>query len=285
MANGGRLVRVLRSVAAGRGCVGWLLPHGLFIGLYTLYGLGDYFVGGIMSFWDLERVRLLPYGGAAILCLIVSTPFAAAFQRRVRGRRPRARGWPEELRQAQARALACFGGVTVVFALTLSAQLALLFAVARPAGGVISWPLSFAFLSSAVAALGAYFYVGYAGMADLDAMDEFLPRRRNGEATDLPRGVIESLSAEMSMLRTVVASLVVLYPSAAIGSLFALDKLPQVFGRPDWSNGSGVPLEATIWFIVGVALLLFGAHATVAGPAHGRYYNIARWLQWREEPG
>jgi hypothetical protein len=278
------LVRVLGPVAAGRGWRAWLLPHGFFIGLYTLYGLGNYFVGGIMSPWDLEMLWLLAYGGAASLCLLLSTPFAAACQRWVQGEQERAPNWPEELQRARARALACFGGVTAVFGLTLSAQLALLL-VASHVGGVILWPLSFAFLSSAVAGLGTYFYVGYAGMADLHAIDEFLRGRRGGEASDLPRGLIESLSAEMSMLRTVVASLVVLYPSAAIGSLFALDKLPQLFDRPDWANGSDVPLQATIWFIVGVALLLFGAHATVVGPAHGRYYDIARWLQWREEPG
>jgi len=270
-------VTILGPVAAGRGLKGWLLPHGFFMGIYILYGLGNCFVGGIVSLWDLEMLWLLLYLAAAGLGLTFSALWAPKFQRKFRDGQSREASWQEE---DHGTAIACFWGVSGVFAAALVPQLALL-AVAQHLGGAILWPLSFAFLTSAVAGLGAYFYVGYAGMADLHALDEFLRGRRGGEASDLPRGLIEGLSAEMSMLRTVVGSLVVLYPSTAIGSLFALDKLPRLFGKPaDWD----VPAEATAWFIVGVALLLFGAHATVAGPAHGRYYDIARWLQWRQGP-
>jgi hypothetical protein len=267
-------VELIRKVVPSRGGPWpWGFQHGSFVGLYILYGFGNYFLED--SIWPWEMFWLLPYLGAVGLCLAFLTLWVPKYQRKFRHMQSKGAYWQEEVEDTN---IACFVGVSGVVLAVLVAQSALL-GVARCLGGAILWPLSFAFLSSAVAGFGAYFYIGYAGMANLDIVDRSFGRQGERPASNLPTGLVESLKAEMAMLRTLMGVLAWLYPFAAIGTLFGLDRIPLLFG---WGSSADVPLAGQIWFIVGVALLLVGTHATVAGPVHGRHYDIARWLRWRE---
>ena len=186
--------------------------------------------------------------------------------------------WEEELRTG---AWASGWAVSVVFLWTLAGQLLPFFVLCRTER-FIPWVLSFAFISSTLAAVGAYFSIGYPGMVNLERLEQRLRRLLGGAnlATHLPRGLISSLEAELGMLRIIVGGIVSLYVLGVLTILLSLDRIPSLLGQTDKDKTfAELPVSEKVWFICGMALLLIACHVLVAGPVHGQHSRIILWLR------
>jgi len=247
----------------------WIIWHGLIIVLYILYGWGSCLVEDRDQAWSVAPW----YGVAALLVFLCSWPWALIWKGRFRSA-----GDEEDSRgQLQQRVLASFVGTTPVFVGTLVTQICLMLLVYRPQDATL-WVVSFALISAVLAAFGSYFFIGDPGMANLESLDKWLERQTSGQKSlgDLPKALVGGLEAELAMLRSITTGLIYLYVVVGAGVLLGLDKIPLLLGK---RNFASVSLGAQIWFIVGVALLLIGCHASITGAVYDRYYGVARWLR------
>jgi len=246
----------------------WIWRQGLVVPMYVSYGVGSYLVENADRQWNV----VWWYVVGAALAWGVLVPWVLLCKRGFR-KSQRHQHWADELRCA---AWSSFFGVTGVGVVTLTSQV-LLMKVYCPDAPKL-WLISFAIVSSALAAVACYFFIGYPGMIDLEA-SRAGGGGDGGASKPHPRGLKASLEAELAMLRTTVSALVSLYGFAVVGVLLGLDEISRVLDRKDGETFADVPFPTQVWFIVGVALLLGTCHWAITGPVHGRYFRIARWLR------
>jgi hypothetical protein len=253
----------------------WWWLRGPLVASFVFYGFGGYLVDLADKTTDKDWDDVALYYALAAL---VTWPFLAWWVINCRRRfcsNEAMSTWQDELGQGSR---ACFMGISVVFVLTLAAQLLLLLVYC--ADRSIAWVLSFSFISSAVAGFGAYFSIGYPGMVRLEDLDKQLSGKgdRAKPARDLPRGLISSLEAELAMLRVLAGGIVALYVGGILTVLLSLDKIPSLLGWEDKAFAQ-LPLADRVWFICGITLLLIALHVLVTGPVHGRHSSIILWLR------
>jgi len=247
----------------------WSGRQGFFLICYAFYGLGSVFAEDSGHPWH-SVVQW--YALAAGLAWVILTTWVAYWKRKFQRSLKRGRGG------AGASALQSFVGVSIVLFVTLAAQMFLMGFAHRPDHSTILWVVSFGVITSAVAGLGAYFFIGYPGMADLELVDRRLSRQQHSAtlAGDAPEALVVGLKAEMDMLRTIMRGIVYLNVVVTASIILGLDKVALLFDQETFGE---VPLAAKLWFISGAALLFFACHASITGPVHGRYYDIARRLR------
>lgn len=246
----------------------WSVRQGPFIICYAFYGLGSSFAEDGGRPWHSVVLWYALAAGLAWACL---TPSVIYWKRKFQRSLKRRRGG------AEASALHCFVGVSIVFFVTLAAQMLLMGFAYRPDHSIL-WVVSFAVISSAVAGLGSYFFIGYPGMADLRLLDQRLRHQKHSARSvdDVPRALVAGLQAELDMLRIIMSGLVYLNIFVTASIVLGLDRIALLFDEETFAK---VPFAAKLWFISGAALLFFACHASITGPVHGRYYDIARWLR------
>jgi len=252
-----------------------LWPGGWFVSLSAFYGFGSHFAEDSKheSWWT-----VVPVYAVAAIVLGLCAAWWVGGSRRVFLRAQGKENWQEEL---QATSAVSFLGATGAGLGTLLPQI-LLIVLYRP-NGPVAWLTIFAILSSIVVASGgAYFFIGYPGMVNLERLEERL-RRLAGDAnlaTVVPRALISSLEAELGMLRILMGGILSLYVVGTVTMLLSLDKIPSLLGHKDKDmTFANLPVAEQIWFICGVALLLVACHALVAGPVWDQHSRIMLWLR------
>jgi len=247
---------------------------GLSVACSTTYGLGSVLVGDTNQAWPWFAVAPVS-AGAGILLGLVLLGFSVLFKGRFERAQKKAH-WRNEF---DACAKASTGGVVVVAVGTLVAQLALIKLLYCP-GESLLWTISFAVLSTVLMAAGAYLYIGYPGMANLDLIGERLsePASSRHRPGHLPDTIRLSLEAELAMLRTMMQGLLVLYVAGTPTLLLGLDKASVLLGIEE-SSFARVPFGTKMWFVAGMVLLLVTCHAIVTGPVHGRHSQIMGWMR------
>lgn len=247
----------------------WSGRQGVFLICYAFYGLGSVFAEDRGHPWQSVVLWYALAAGLAWVCLTLSV---ALWKRRFQ------RSLKSDWGGAKASALHSFVGVSIVLFVTLAAQMFLMAFAHRPDHSTILWVVAFAVISSTVAGLGSYFFIGYPGMADLELVDQQLSLEQHSATSvgDVPEALVVGLKAELDMLRTIMSGIVYLNVGATVSIILGLDKVALLF---DQETFGGVSLAAKLWFISGAALLFFACHASITGPVHGRYYDIARRLR------
>jgi hypothetical protein len=276
----------------------WLWLGGWFVTLSIFYGFGSHFVENNKDWpwWarvlhvfrcferqlaehnnDGHRWTVVPVYVVAAIVLGLCTAWWVGGSRRVFLRAQKTESWQDELQATSAVWAYCVIGAGLG---TLLPQI-LLIVLYRP-NGPVAWLTIFAILSSVVASGGAYFFMGYPGMVNLERLEERL-RRLAGDAnlaTVVPRALISSLEAELGMLRILIGGIVSLYVVGTVTMLLSLDKIPSLLGHKDKDmTFANLPVAEQIWFICGVALLLVACHALVAGPVWDQHSRIMLWLR------
>lgn len=257
------------------------LAHSAFAAFCVFYGFGGYLadVAGNHAhvigkpepdpwYW------VAPWYGLAACLVFVVFLAALTLGRQRFSRSYDAKNWQTEIEKSS---LTSFFWLVLPAALVFLSQLLLMILVQENRDSIL-WTVSFTVLSSALIALGAYFLVGYPGMVSLERLEEWLGHhRRTGETmTDLPKGLMSSLEAELAMLRILVGGLVSLNVVGTVTILLSLDKVASLFNEDEFLQ---VSLPDRIWFACGAALLFATCHVLVTGPVHGHYSRIVRWLR------
>lgn len=247
---------------------------GLSIACFTAYGLGSVLVGDTNQSWPWYRVAVVSAAVAAVTGLGL-TLWAALCKSMFEKSQKRV-DWRNEF---DACAKISTLGVAILVVATLTIQLVLVKLLYCPKESLL-WAITFAIVSTVIAAAGTYYFIGYPGMANLELIDERLREAASagGRPGRLPENLRSSLEAELAMLRTMMAGLIVVYIAPIPTLLLGLDKASVLLGLED-SSFTRVPFGTKMWFAAGVVLLLAGCHATVSSAVYGRHSQIARWLR------